>query len=106
MKDILCRLAQEVIRKTTETEVFIRIPKQQPYFLMFSYYHDEDASIFFNSTTKEQKNLYPMLKLGKSPLFKYYSKGSIHKHFGNRRNRSFRKSQGGSLFRIVKKSLP
>ncbi|MCL8266988.1 leucine-rich repeat domain-containing protein [Leptospira weilii] len=75
-KDILCRLAQEVIRKTTETEVFIRIQKQQPYFLMFSYYHDEDASVFFDSTAKEQKDLYPMLKLGKSPLFKYYSKGS------------------------------
>ncbi|MBE8399412.1 LIC_11051 family fibronectin-binding protein [Leptospira borgpetersenii] len=76
VKDILCRLAQEVIRKTTETEVFIRIPKQQPYFLMFSYYHDEDAFVFFDSTTKEQKDLYPTLKLGKSPLFKYYSKGS------------------------------
>ncbi|ULH27803.1 LIC_11051 family fibronectin-binding protein [Leptospira weilii] len=76
VKDILCRLTQEVIRKTAETEAFIRIPKQQPYFLMFSYYHDEDASVFFDSTTKEQKDLYPMLKLGKSPLFKYYSKGS------------------------------
>ncbi|WP_155826379.1 LIC_11051 family fibronectin-binding protein [Leptospira alstonii] len=75
IKDILCRLSQEVIRQTLKEEVFKRVPKQQPYFLMFSYYHDEDASVFFDPNAKEQKDLYTILKIGQSPLFKYYSKG-------------------------------
>ncbi|EMN54723.1 leucine rich repeat protein [Leptospira interrogans serovar Autumnalis str. LP101] len=75
IKDILCKLTQEVIIQTLKAEVFKQIPKQQPYFLMFSYYHDEDASVFFDSNAKEQKNLYSILKISKSSLFKYFLSG-------------------------------
>ncbi|EMK18165.1 leucine rich repeat protein [Leptospira kirschneri serovar Bim str. 1051] len=75
IKNILCKLTQEVILQTLKVEVFKQIPKQQPYFLMFSYYHDEDASVFFDSNTKEQKDLYSILKIGQSPLFKYFLSG-------------------------------
>ncbi|EMO39105.1 LIC_11051 family fibronectin-binding protein [Leptospira noguchii] len=75
LKDILCKLTQEIILQTLKSEVFKQIPKQQPYFLMFSYYHDEDASVFFDSNAKEQKDLYSILKIAKSPLFKYFLSG-------------------------------
>ncbi|WP_061248481.1 LIC_11051 family fibronectin-binding protein [Leptospira noguchii] len=75
LKDILCKLTQEIILQTLNAEVFKQIPKQQPYFLMFSYYHDEDASVFFDSNEKEQKDLYSILKIAKSPLFKYFLSG-------------------------------
>ncbi|UOG64048.1 hypothetical protein MAL04_18150 [Leptospira noguchii] len=62
MQDILCRFSIELILLSLKNESFMALPKQQPYYLMFAYYHDEIASVIFDSSNKMETKLYPELK--------------------------------------------
>ncbi|MDI7186203.1 hypothetical protein QMM42_08290 [Leptospira santarosai] len=66
MQDILCRLSIEVILFTLKSESFIALSKQQPYYLMFAYYHDEKASVIFDSSNTMEIELYLELKKNNS----------------------------------------
>ncbi|EMJ57220.1 hypothetical protein LEP1GSC013_4537 [Leptospira interrogans serovar Valbuzzi str. Duyster] len=77
MQDILCRFSIEVILLTLKNESFAVIPKQKPYYLMFAYYHDEEASIIFDSSNVIEIDLYlyPVIP------YKFYIKNVFIKKF-------------------------
>ncbi|AKP25212.1 Leucine rich repeat protein (fragment) [Leptospira interrogans serovar Manilae] len=77
MQDILCRFSIEVILLTLKNESFAVIPKQKPYYLMFAYYHDEEASIIFDNSNVIEIDLYlyPVIP------YKFYIKNVFIKKF-------------------------
>ena len=58
IKQVLCKLTQELIVLSTASEEFRRIPKMTPFYIQFAYFHDDDARIIFDSSAAKQPSIY------------------------------------------------
>lgn len=81
VKDLLCKLTQEVVQTSTTEEVFQKIPKNSPYKIWFYYWHDEEMIEIYDSKEgaqliegyPKQKNMKEKSKKSLNSFFKYGS---------------------------------